>query len=118
MNGRKSPSLMAMPDVVLPSQYLAANRKPTPELRLLVAVMQEAIKCVEKYRFATNQRGQRIFREVTQWLYAGLSDWPYSFEQICDHLDLDANSVRRQLRVGPLPPAEFVCGRSNGRADA
>ncbi len=27
------------------------------------------------------------------------TDWPYSFERICGTLDLDANAVRRCLRV-------------------
>ena len=46
-------------------------------------------------------RSRRLFREVTQWLLAEETDWPYSFACICEVLGLDANAVRHRLRVAP-----------------
>jgi hypothetical protein len=90
---------MLQPNIILPSQHFGARRRLAPEHRLMIAVLQDAIDCVAKYRYAKDYRGRRLFREATQWLLAEETDWPYSFECICAVLDLDANAVRRALRL-------------------
>jgi len=87
--------------IVLPSQHFGPRRKQVPEQRLMIAVLQDALACVEKHRFATSTHGGRLFHEAKQWFLANETHWPYSFECICGVLDLDANAVRRQLRVAP-----------------
>ena len=90
---------MAQPDIILPSQYFGPRRMQAPEQRLMIAVLRDALDCVEKYRCATSARGQRLFREAKRWLFAEEADWPYSFECICGVLDLDSNAVRQRLRA-------------------
>jgi len=90
---------MAQLGIVLPSQHYGARRTQAPEERLMIAILHDARDCVEKYRLARNQHGQRLFREATQWFLADEADWPYSFEGICLILDLDSNAVRQRLRV-------------------
>jgi hypothetical protein len=90
---------MPAPDIVLPSQHFGPQRKQAPEQRLMIAVLHDALECVTKYRFATNTRSRRLFREAKQWFLANNAEWPYSFEGICGVLDLDANAVRQRLRV-------------------
>jgi hypothetical protein len=85
--------------VILPAQHFTPPKKLAPEHRLRMAVLDEAIRCVEKYRFAADARGQQCFHEVRRWLLAEETDWPYSFEGICEVLDLDANAVRHRLRL-------------------
>ncbi len=65
----------------------------------MIAVIQDAINCIEKYRCATDHRGRRLFGEVTQWVGTEDTAWPYSFECICQVLGLDANAVRHRLGV-------------------
>lgn len=67
----------------------------------MIAILHDAIDCVEKYRGATDTQGQRLFQEAMRWLLADEAEWPYSFESICGILDLDANVVRLRLRVTP-----------------
>jgi len=69
-----------------------------PEQRLMIAVLQDAIDCVGKYRLTKDHRGRRLFDEAIQWLLAEETDWPYSFECICGVLGLDSNAVRYSLR--------------------
>ena len=88
-------------DIILPSQQFGPRRKQAPEQRLMMAVLQDALDCVEKYRFADDPRGRRLFDEAKQWLLAAEPDWPYSFECICAVLDLDVDAVRQRLRVAP-----------------
>src|ERR1035437_5570218 len=72
------------------------------------AVLDDAVRCVEKYRFHTDARGRRLFHEAKQWLLAAEPHWPYSFEHICAVLDLDANAVRHRLRLAPGRPPVSV----------
>ena len=88
-------------DLLLPSQYFRAQRKQEPEQRLMIAVLWDAIHCVEKYRDAGNSVGRRLFLEAQRWFFAGETDWPYSFESICAVLDLDSNAVRERMNFAP-----------------
>ena len=88
-------------DTVLPSQHFGLRRTHSPEQRLMVAVLRDALDCIEKYRFVTSRRGSRCFREAQQWFLADEPSWPYSFESICGILDLDADAVRQRLRLVP-----------------
>jgi hypothetical protein len=92
------------PHIILPSQHFEPPGKFAPEHRLMMAVLDDAVRCIEKYRFPTDVRGRRLFREAKQWLLAAESRWPYSFEHICAILDLDANAVRHRLRLTPKRP--------------
>lgn len=116
---------MLQPDSVLPSQYFGSSRKATPEQRLMIAVLQDAIDCVAKHRHATDYRGHRLFAETAQWILAEETDWPFSFASICAVLDIDADAVRGALRltdgpaglVSPTAPAtlEKVVGVNGAR---
>jgi len=100
------------PDFVLPSQYVEPRRKPAPEKWLMIAVLHDALDCLEKYRSATDSHDRRLFREAKQWFLAHQIGWPYSFERICGVLDLDSNVVRRRLGVAPQPQtsSRAACG--------
>ena len=97
---------MLRPNIILPSQYFPSQLKQAPEQRLMIAVLQDAIDCVDKYRGATDSDGRRLFAEAAQWVLADESEWPYSFECICDVLGLDANAVRYRLRLTPQQPSQ------------
>ena len=86
-------------DVVLPSQHFRRRRKQTPELRLMMAVLHDALDCIETYRLATDTDGRRQFWQAQRWFLADEAHWPYSFECICAALDLDSQAVRQRLRV-------------------
>ena len=90
---------MTQLDIILPSQQFGPRRKHAPEQRLMIAVLQDALDCVEKYRFAKDPRGRRLFDDAKQWMLAAETDWPYSFECICAVLDLNSDAVRQRLRV-------------------
>lgn len=90
-------------DIVLPSQHFGPRRKQAPEQRLMIAVLHDALDCLEKHRCATDTHGRRLFHEAKQWFLADETEWPYSFECICGVLDLDSNAVRQRLRVAPEP---------------
>ena len=88
------------PDVVLPSQFFAAMAKRVPqeaEYELIIAVLQDAIECFQKHRFARDQRQRQLFEDARAWIASEDRDWPFSFENICMILKIDPGYVREGL---------------------
>jgi hypothetical protein len=81
--------------VLLPAQM--RRRAPTPEERLMCAVLEHAIECLQKYRWAKSARDQRLRVEAWEWIEATQNDWPFSFERICEALGLDTAYLRDGL---------------------
>jgi len=71
--------------------------QPTPEKRLMLAILQDAVACLEKGLFRTSQRCSRPAHEAAQWVAERDRTWLFSFESICDNLNLDAEALRQQL---------------------
>jgi hypothetical protein len=69
-------------------------RHQVGELRLMAAVLEDAINIVRK------RPRSRAGREAREWLNSRDASWPFAFERICDALDLDTDSVRRQVMNG------------------
>jgi hypothetical protein len=69
------------------------------EENLMVAVLEDASKCFQKYAFAHNQQEKRLFQEVEDWILKKNSEWLYSFDNICETLQLNPDYIRRGLRV-------------------
>lgn len=86
-------------DALLPSQYLGRRSDRVPERRLMAAIVHDAFECIEKHRFATDRHRRRLFEEARAWFLARETDWPYSFECICDTLEIDSAAVRARLGV-------------------
>lgn len=99
------------PDCVLAPQFFATLRRQAPskkgEWQLLIAVLEDAVYCFQKYLFAKNAQGQVLFREADEWMMgpplptrldAGNEAPSFSFEYICEVLGLDPDYLRRGLR--------------------
>ena len=94
-------SLFGQPDVLVIHEYLhvyRSNTAHTPEIRLIAAVLEDAIDCYLKYCSAKTRRGKRIFTEAAQWIFSRDDDWLFSFDNICEMLKLDPDYIRRVLR--------------------
>ena len=105
------------PHVVMPEQVFTARVRRTlyrGELRLMCAILDEAIGEYLKCRGGRGRRKQRLFRETSAWLASDDRSWVFSFANICDALDLDPASVRRRLGVDRLDERFFAAavGRS------
>ena len=64
------------------------------ELRLMAAVLEDAVNILRK------RPRSRAGREAREWLTSRDASWPFTFERICDALDLEPDSVRRQVSTG------------------
>ncbi len=67
------------------------------EEALILAVLEDAVDCFQKYLTARDRRGATLFREAEEWILGEDPDWPFSFEQICETLGIDPNYLRQEL---------------------
>lgn len=91
------------PDPVLPAQYFETLRRKIPlepEIKLMFAVLEDAIVCFQKYASARGSKKRRLFRETEEWIHEEDNDWLFSFENICSVLGLDPNYIRHGLIKG------------------
>ena len=94
------------PDALLPAQFYAAFRGGTAvrgEKRLMLAVLEDALDCYQKYAFAKDGHGRQLFDEANEWITSGNRVWFFSFENICETLAINPEYLRRGLenwRIG------------------
>ena len=94
-------NLFGQPDVIVIHEYLhvyRSNTAHTPEIKLIAAMLEDAIDCYLKYCSAKSRRGKRIFAEAAQWIFDRDEDWLFGFENICEMLKLDPDYIRRVVK--------------------
>ncbi len=89
------------PALVLPDQFFAEFCKRPgidSERRLMLAVLEDAVQCYQRFALARDARGHFEFEEAQRWITSTDREWPFSFENICDVLGLDVEYIREGLR--------------------
>jgi hypothetical protein len=69
------------------------------EERLMLAVLQDAVECFQEYALAEYLWEKKLFQEAEDWILEQNTKWPFSFENICDTLQLNPDYIRRGLQV-------------------
>ena len=69
----------------------------TGERRLLIALLEDGVRCYQKYAFSGTRRGRRLFREAEAWFDA-TADAAVPFAYVCDVLGVEPDYVRSTLR--------------------
>jgi hypothetical protein len=69
-----------------------------PANRLMLAVLEEALVTFQRGINSPVPEQRRRFCEVDDWVASEDTDWPFSFENICSTLHLDADYIRCGLR--------------------
>ena len=88
------------PDTLLPIQYFEAMRKThllEGEKRLILSVLEDAIECFMKCIDASTSKGQRLFRDADEWIAHEDKRWVFSFDNVCDMLDINPEYMRMGL---------------------
>ena len=91
---------MFEPDVLAAAQYMEKWRyqhSHEPEQLLMYAVLKDAITCFQRFSSVSSARGQAAFKDAEDWLTQEKSDWPFSFEHICEALNLNPDYIRAGL---------------------
>lgn len=84
------------PDVMLPAQWAALHQscQLSGELRLLYAILCDALSCLRRH---TTPSEKREYRAAMQWVDEHELDHPMGFESICLALHLHADTVRAAI---------------------
>lgn len=80
------------PDLLLPSQFFTALRGRSQgdgQRRLMIAVLEDAIECFQKYVDAKDNRGRQLGTEAEEWFLTDDPHWLFSFANVCETLDLN-----------------------------
>lgn len=88
------------PDTFLPSQFYGnrgLSRQLDGEKRLMLAILKDAVECLEKYRGSKNSIGRGLYENTLEWVEDRSAGWPFSFNNICDLLGFDPDYLREFL---------------------
>jgi hypothetical protein len=101
--GRRDPEILAelfAPEIVLPDQILAGARRDSVisgEKSHMLAVLEDGIRCFQGH--LTNERSNPalLSAQSEEWIRAVDYDWPFSFNNVCETLNIDPDALRVSL---------------------
>jgi hypothetical protein len=114
-----SMSSMLVPDIMLPDQLcdLRRNIQLSPEGLLVLAILEDAIRCVlgaktawtrEDCHLSTSRRRERLRLEAEKWIFNEDADAALTFDSVCAALGIHADwlreGIRTQVRKGARIP--------------
>ena len=92
-------------DALLPEQTRAPFPALSPERRLLLAVLEEAVQNVTlATRLHDRVKDGRLISEARDWFANGNPQDAYSFPGLCEELGWSAEAVLQALRARKLVP--------------
>lgn len=104
-----------VPEVLLPEQYndlLRRKRLLKGEKLLMFAILEDAVESYMTYLNASTSKGQDRFREAEEWINHRNPLELFSFDSICEALDINADYLRngllrwKEAHLQPPPPAD------------
>jgi hypothetical protein len=107
------------PDTLLPIQYFEAMRRKhllEGEKRLILSVLEDAVECFMKCIDSSTNKGQRLFRDADEWIALEDKRWVFSFDNVCDMLDINAEYMRAGLRRWKAKKIAAIARRAEERA--
>ena len=93
--------LLSQGAIILPSQYFGCIGSVglSAEQRLMLAVLVDAINVLQTWHGGGSARKRRNVAQATQWVNTHDSSYPFSFDSVCDALDIDSELLRSRLAV-------------------
>ena len=67
------------------------------EEKLMLAVLASAIQYFQKYVLSKDEKGKKLFQETEEWFLERDSDQLFSFEFVCETLELHPDYIRQGL---------------------
>ena len=100
------------PDILIMERFLETTRKKShlePEKDLMLAVMEDAVDCYFKNIFAKTEKEKALFRDAEDWILEENSRRFFSFDNICEILNINPQYLReglinwKQRKLNDLP---------------
>jgi len=86
----------------------------------MLAVLEDALDCFQKYAIARDGHGQQLFDEAQHWITSNDRGWFFSYENICETLEINPEYLRRGLetwRLGAANGTHTVATRGASKPD-
>ena len=83
--------------VTVPASASEGRRGPPAEMRLLVALLAEAIHTLRKNSPRQTRRQRRLYHEVEVWIGTRGAPSAFGFDNVCETLGIDPDYLRRGL---------------------
>ena len=77
---------------------IGSDRRMRPEEALAVAVLEDAVRTLQRYAGADDPDARMRLAEVDEWFACDDTTHPFTFVSICDVLAMDVAYVRSGLR--------------------
>jgi hypothetical protein len=100
VTGPAGDELSFQSDAVLPEQFFQERRgsqELRPFSRLMYAILIDAVRCYQVNFDARHGSKKQEFSEAMGWLFHDEGIGPFSFERVCDSLEIDPGRIRRGL---------------------
>jgi hypothetical protein len=94
-------SSLFAPSIVTPDQYYDERRDDStmrPIKRLMLAILEDALRCLQKYAGVRSGARRRMFREAEYWLCHEGGHALFSFTMVCETLGIEPEYLRSGLR--------------------
>ena len=91
-----------VPDIITPEQFYDSRHddsKIAPVKRLMMAVLEDALRCFQNNASAKSAPRKRLFAEAEQWLCVDTGDGPFSFDTVCETLGIEPDFLRGGLKI-------------------
>jgi hypothetical protein len=82
-----------------PSDFEGSFKKKVldAEQALMLAVLRNAVEDFQEYVHARDAIQKKLFQEAEEWILEKNTDWFFSFENICESLQLEPGYIRQGL---------------------
>jgi hypothetical protein len=93
--------LLFQPDVLVASEFFEGARKERhadPTRKLMLAMLEDAVNCLQHYALDPSERGKTLFHNSKTWIMDRRNHWIFSFENVCELLELNPDYIRDGLR--------------------
>jgi hypothetical protein len=93
-------SSLSQPDTLLTAEYLETIRRKShlePEKRLMLAILEDAVSCFQENVDAQTIRKRALFKDTLNWIQEERNPWGFSFENVCEHLEIDPGYLRNGM---------------------
>jgi hypothetical protein len=87
-------------DAVMPAQFYPARRGAAsvePIMRLMAGILIDAVRCFQRNFEARRSDRRQEFSEAQFWIFDDKVNGPFSFQCVCDSLELDPRGLREWI---------------------
>ncbi len=102
-NLRSDPDSLAdlfTPDIILPEQFFEGARRDSyisGEKALMLAVLEDGIRCFQEHLRNPRSNPRLLSQQAEEWIKAVDYEWPFSFQNVCETLGINPESLRGAL---------------------